>query len=73
MAEKREPLVVTVGGGFAGVTGAKSLRGGDADVWLTDPRNHHSFQPLLYQIAPAMSVMPEARRDAAGMRYVYGE
>jgi NADH dehydrogenase len=54
MAEKRKPRVVIVGGGFAGVAAAKSLRGCDADVTLIDRRNHHIFQPLLYQIATAL-------------------
>ena len=46
--------VVIVGGGFAGIAAAKSLRGGDADVTLIDRRKHHIFQPLLYQAATAM-------------------
>ncbi|MDB5408167.1 MAG: putative dehydrogenase, partial [Rhodospirillales bacterium] len=54
MAEKRKPRVVIVGGGFAGVAAAKSLRGCDADVTLIDRRNHHIFQPLLYQVATAL-------------------
>ncbi len=71
MAEKRKPRVV--GGGFAGVAAAKSLRGCDADVTLIDRRNHHIFQPLLYQVATEMSATPEARHDVAGTRYVGGE
>ena len=46
--------VVIVGGGFAGLRAAKGL--GDAegiDVTLLDARNHHLFQPLLYQVAMA--------------------
>jgi NADH dehydrogenase len=54
MAQKRKPRVVIVGGGFAGVAAAKSLRGCDADVTLIDRRNHHIFQPLLYQVATAL-------------------
>jgi NADH dehydrogenase len=49
-----KPRVVIVGGGFAGVAAAKSLRGCDADVTLIDRRNHHIFQPLLYQVATAL-------------------
>jgi NADH:ubiquinone reductase (H+-translocating) len=53
-SEKYKPRVVIVGGGFAGVAAAKSLRGCDADVTLIDRRNHHIFQPLLYQVATAL-------------------
>jgi NADH:ubiquinone reductase (H+-translocating) len=46
--------VVIVGGGFAGLNAAKVLGGSDkVDVWLVDRRNHHLFQPLLYQVAMA--------------------
>jgi NADH dehydrogenase len=43
--------VVIVGGGFGGLTAARELRGVDVDVTLVDPRSHHLFQPLLYQMA----------------------
>ena len=46
--------VVIVGGGFAGVNAARALRHADADVLLIDRRNHHIFQPLLYQVATAV-------------------
>jgi NADH dehydrogenase len=42
---------VIVGGGFGGLAAARKLRGADADVTLVDHRNHHLFQPLLYQVA----------------------
>jgi len=45
---------VIVGGGFAGVNAARALRHADADVLLIDRRNHHIFQPLLYQVATAV-------------------
>ncbi len=46
--------VVIVGGGFAGLKAAKRLGGRrDVDVTLIDRRNHHLFQPLLYQVATA--------------------
>jgi len=51
---ERRPRVVIVGGGFAGLAAAKSLGGCDADVTLIDRRNHHIFQPLLYQVATAL-------------------
>jgi NADH:quinone reductase (non-electrogenic) len=43
--------VVIVGGGFGGLAGARKLRRADVDVTLVDRRNHHLFQPLLYQVA----------------------
>src|ERR1700676_5533465 len=46
--------VVIVGGGFAGVAAARALRHCDAEVILVDRRNHHIFQPLLYQVATAV-------------------
>ena len=48
MARKR---VVIIGGGFGGLTAAKSIL--HADVMLIDRTNHHLFQPLLYQVATA--------------------
>jgi NADH dehydrogenase len=46
--------VVIVGAGFAGLNAAKTLgRSADVDVTLIDRRNHHLFQPLLYQVAMA--------------------
>src|SRR6516162_6250626 len=46
--------VVIVGGGFAGIAAAHALRHADAEVVLIDRRNHHIFQPLLYQVATAI-------------------
>src|SRR5260221_4197819 len=51
MGRKR---IVIVGGGFAGIAAARTLRRSDADVILIDRRNHHIFQPLLYQAATAV-------------------
>ncbi|HVR42874.1 MAG TPA: NAD(P)/FAD-dependent oxidoreductase [Thermoanaerobaculia bacterium] len=48
-----EPHVVVVGGGFAGLNAARELGGTRARVTLLDRRNHHLFQPLLYQVATA--------------------
>ena len=47
------PRVVIVGGGFGGLSAAKALGGAPVDVTLVDRRNHHVFQPLLYQVATA--------------------
>ena len=47
-------IVVILGGGFAGLNAAKQLAGEpDIFVILIDQRNHHLFQPLLYQVATA--------------------
>lgn len=53
MAQGRRPHVVIVGGGFGGLAAAKALAGAPVDVTLIDKRNHHLFQPLLYQVATA--------------------
>jgi pyridine nucleotide-disulfide oxidoreductase len=50
---RRRPRVVIVGGGFGGRAAARALDGADVDVLLLDARNHHCFQPLLYQAATA--------------------
>ncbi|MFI5307473.1 MAG: NAD(P)/FAD-dependent oxidoreductase [Polyangiales bacterium] len=53
MVEARKRVVI-VGGGFAGLNAAKQLgRSGRVAVSLIDRRNHHLFQPLLYQVAMA--------------------
>ena len=47
------PRVVIVGAGFGGLAAARRLAGKAVDVTLIDRRNHHLFQPLLYQVATA--------------------
>ena len=47
------PHVVIVGGGFAGLAAARALRSAPVRVTIVDRRNHHLFQPLLYQVATA--------------------
>ncbi len=47
------PHVVIVGGGFGGLSAARALAHADVRVTLFDRRNHHVFQPLLYQVATA--------------------
>ena len=49
-----KPRIVIVGGGFGGIAAAKALRDCDAEVVVIDRRNHHIFQPLLYQVATAV-------------------
>ncbi|ULJ75875.1 NAD(P)/FAD-dependent oxidoreductase [Rhizobium gallicum] len=48
------PRIVIIGAGFAGIAAARALRKCDAEVLLIDRRNHHIFQPLLYQVATAV-------------------
>jgi NADH dehydrogenase len=47
------PHVVVIGGGFAGLDAVRALRRAPVDVTVVDRRNHHVFQPLLYQVATA--------------------
>lgn len=46
--------VLIVGGGFAGLKAAEALKDADVSITLVDRRNHHTFQPLLYQVALAV-------------------
>jgi NADH dehydrogenase len=48
------PRVVVIGGGFGGLSAARALRAAPVDVTILDRRNHHVFQPLLYQVAMAV-------------------
>lgn len=48
-----EPQIVVVGAGFGGLRAAQRLRRARARVTVLDRRNHHLFQPLLYQVATA--------------------
>ncbi|HVE59789.1 MAG TPA: NAD(P)/FAD-dependent oxidoreductase [Pyrinomonadaceae bacterium] len=52
MANK--PKVVIIGGGFGGLQAAKALANKPVEVALIDRKNHHTFQPLLYQVATAV-------------------
>ena len=49
--ESKNPRIVIIGGGFAGIALAKSLRNKNVQVVLLDKHNYHTFQPLLYQVA----------------------
>jgi NADH:ubiquinone reductase (H+-translocating) len=48
------PRVVIIGGGFGGLSAARALRRAPVNVTILDRRNHHVFQPLLYQVAMAV-------------------
>jgi NADH dehydrogenase len=74
------PHVVVVGGGFGGIAMVRGLRGAACRVTLVDHRNHHLFQPLLYQVAtaslsPADIATPVRSmfRDQANVRVLLGE
>lgn len=49
----RRLRVVVIGGGFGGLNAALGLANADVDVTILDRKNHHTFQPLLYQVALA--------------------
>jgi NADH:quinone reductase (non-electrogenic) len=48
-----QPHVVVIGGGFGGLTATQALARSPVRVTLVDKTNHHTFQPLLYQVAMA--------------------
>src|SRR5947208_7396343 len=52
-APKQPHHVVIVGAGFGGLEAAFGLAGSAVEITLIDRRNHHLFQPLLYQVATA--------------------
>ncbi len=51
---QNKPKVVIIGGGFGGLQAAKELGNEAVNVVLIDRKNHHTFQPLLYQVATAV-------------------
>jgi NADH dehydrogenase len=53
MNDKSMPRVVVVGAGFGGLTAARKLARLPVQVTVVDRKNHHTFQPLLYQVATA--------------------
>ncbi len=68
------PRVVIIGGGFGGLAAARGLAKTDVDITMLDRRNHHLFQPLLYQVATAgltpADIAHPIRRILAGQRNV---
>lgn len=66
--------IVVIGAGFAGLQLVKELRGANCDITLIDRRNHHLFQPLLYQVAttilPTSDIAWPIRRILEGRKDV---
>jgi NADH dehydrogenase len=74
------PRVVVIGAGFAGLNAAKALAHAPVDVTVVDRKNHHTFQPLLYQVALAVlspaeiaSPVRTVLRHAANTEVLLGE
>ncbi|MEG3791239.1 NAD(P)/FAD-dependent oxidoreductase [Lysobacter sp. CCNWLW3] len=63
----RVPHIVIVGGGFGGLWATRALASADVRITLIDRRNHHLFQPLLYQVATAGLSSPDI---AAPLRHI---
>src|SRR5215469_15077703 len=59
--------ILVIGGGFAGLTAVRELSRASADILLVDRHNHHTFQPLLYQVATAGLAAPSI---AAPLRHI---
>src|SRR5690348_5028100 len=53
MTSNGNPRVVIVGAGFGGLNAAQAVARGPVQVTVIDRKNHHTFQPLLYQVATA--------------------
>ena len=74
------PRVVIVGAGFAGINAAKALGRAPVNVTVVDRKNHHTFQPLLYQVALAVlspaeiaSPVRAVLRNARNVEVLLGE
>jgi len=63
--------VVIIGGGFAGVHAALGLKDKAVDVTIIDRRNHHTFQPLLYQVALAVLSPADIAQPIRSMMRAY--
>lgn len=59
--------IVVLGAGFGGLTFCQSFRHPGVEVTLVDARNHHLFQPLLYQVAAAGLSAPEIAEPVRGI------
>lgn len=72
--------VVIIGAGFGGLTAARKLKNANVDVTIIDKKNHHLFQPMLYQVATGMisagEISPSTRqilRDQDNANFVNAE
>ncbi|WP_282273143.1 NAD(P)/FAD-dependent oxidoreductase [Stenotrophomonas sp. PS02298] len=65
----QHPHLVVIGGGFAGLWTSRALADAPLRITLVDRRNHHLFQPLLYQVATAGLSSPDI---AAPLRHILG-
>jgi NADH dehydrogenase len=70
-----KPRVIIIGGGFAGLEIAKALKGFKGETVLFDRFNHHTFQPLLYQVASSglesTSIIFPFRKRFANQNHFY--
>jgi NADH dehydrogenase len=64
---RQGPRFIVIGGGFAGLSAVRALRRAPVDILLIDRHNHHTFQPLLYQVATAGLAAPSI---AAPLRHI---
>ncbi|MGZ9093002.1 MAG: NAD(P)/FAD-dependent oxidoreductase [Rhodoplanes sp.] len=69
--DEKRPRVVVVGAGFGGLAAVQELGGRAADVTWIDQRNHHLFQPLLYQVATAALAAPDIAVPLRGVARGY--
>src|ERR1700758_3965053 len=53
ISQLERPRVAVIGGGFGGIQAALGLAKADVSITIIDRKNHHTFQPLLYQVALA--------------------
>ncbi|WP_339018561.1 NAD(P)/FAD-dependent oxidoreductase [Corynebacterium simulans] len=72
--------VVVIGAGFGGLNAVQQLKYADVEITLIDKKNHHLFQPMLYQVATGMisagEIAPSTRqllRNQANAHFVNGE
>jgi NADH dehydrogenase len=71
MPNRNRLRVVVVGAGFGGLAAVRELCGKNADVIWIDRRNHHLFQPLLYQVATAALAAPDIAVPVRGLARGY--
>jgi NADH dehydrogenase len=78
--QPKRPKVIIIGGGFGGLYAAKALSDEALEVLLIDRKNHHTFQPLLYQVALAVlspgeiaSPLRHILRKARNVQILLGE